>query len=568
MPRRTAGPSRQLAEGLALVLLCLAVYLPGLVTTPPIDRDESRFAQASRQMFEAVAWPEPRLDPSRHGGGLVVPMVQDVPRLNKPPLIYWLQAGSAWLFTGGEPEADAIWMYRVPSVAGSIVAVLVTWRLGRRLFDPRAAWAGAALLAVSAVVIFDAHQARADQVLLALTTMAMAQLWTVCRAARLGRRVGLGRWLALWLTVGLGVLVKGLSPVVVLLALAALAIASGSWRDWRAARPMLGLLVAGMVVLPWVIGVAQQVGADRYAGILFDETVNRGRAPKEGHAGPPGYHTLMLWAVFWPGTIAVLIGVAWALRRGFRLGPRGARWRGRRIGRFAELFLLAWIVPTWVFFEVYSTKLPHYVLPTYPALALLTARGLLSSSLQVRAARRRVGIALFLVVGTAVPIAGVVALSVEARDGLLFGGTLASAMLACVWIAGVRGWRGPLRRSLVPAIASAVPLATLAHAVLLPRLTDLSPRVAQRLDELGGDHRPLACTGYAEDSLIYLTRGRIERISHHDAIAWLDEHPDGLLVIRPQDRPPDDGLTPLAEIAGYHFANGRRVVVQIIGASR
>src|SRR4051812_21387330 len=75
------------AAGVLLVALCLAVYLPGFFAIPVVDRDEARFAQASRQMLES--------------GDYVVPRVQGTPRLNKPPLIYWLQATAARVLTGG-----------------------------------------------------------------------------------------------------------------------------------------------------------------------------------------------------------------------------------------------------------------------------------------------------------------------------------------------------------------------------------------------------------------------------------------------------------------------------------
>src|SRR5437764_11045565 len=84
----------------ALLALCLTVYLPGFFSIPPVDRDESRFAQASRQMFESVALPLSQRT-SFHDGGLIIPKIQDRPRLNKPPLIYWLQSASAAVFTAG-----------------------------------------------------------------------------------------------------------------------------------------------------------------------------------------------------------------------------------------------------------------------------------------------------------------------------------------------------------------------------------------------------------------------------------------------------------------------------------
>ena len=101
------------------------VGLPGLGGLPVVDRDEARFAQASRQMLESSTLE-----------GWIVPRVGDRPRLNKPPLIYWMQSGVAWVATGGDPSMDRIWMYRLPSVLAALFAAGLTWWLGRRMFGP------------------------------------------------------------------------------------------------------------------------------------------------------------------------------------------------------------------------------------------------------------------------------------------------------------------------------------------------------------------------------------------------------------------------------------------------
>ena len=77
---------------------------------------------------------------------------------------------------------------------------------------------------------------------------------------------------------------------------------------------------------------------------------------QESHAGPPGYHTLLVWGLFWPAAALIGPGLVhiWRDRAG---------WRAR--------FLLAWIIPSWLVFEIAATKLPHYVMPLYPALATL-----------------------------------------------------------------------------------------------------------------------------------------------------------------------------------------------------
>jgi 4-amino-4-deoxy-L-arabinose transferase-like glycosyltransferase len=551
----------------------LAVYLPGLWTTPPIDRDEGRFAQASRQMFEAAAWPDAQLDPAFHGGGWAVPMVQGTPRLNKPPLIYWLQAGSAMLLTAGRPEHDAIWMYRVPSVLGSIAAVLATWRLGLMLFDRRAALLAGALLAVCAMVVFDAHQARADQVLLGVTAWAMVLLWSVIRRARLGRSVGWARWAGLWALVGLGVLVKGVSPVVVLLTLVTMGVLGRGWFAWRGARPLLGAAVVGVMLTPWLTAVAGHVGLERYVSIVFREAVTRGGVAQEGHGGPPGYHAAMLWVMFWPGSLLALGGLVRGLGRGVRLGPAGARWRGRGAGRPQEFFLLCWIVPTWIFFELYTTKLPHYVLPVYPALALLSARDALSG--RVGSAWRRVGAALFGVVGAAVALGATAAPWVlpelDTQQPVLNPAWVLPGALVLlgltVWGA-VLGWRGQrAMAALRPALAAGVVLAWTAHAAVLPRLTGLSPKIVAALGPAGSQGRPLACAGYQEDSLVFLARGRIARLTTQEALPWLERTPGGLLVIRPQDLPeqtPPAWTRTVATVEGYHFAKGRAQAVLLL----
>lgn len=559
---------------MTLVIVALAVFLPGMVGTPPIDRDESRFAQASRQMLESVTLPSDRLDPGLHAGGLAVPMVQSKPRLNKPPLIYWAQSLCVFVLSAGDVLDDEIWMYRVPSVLGALSAVIAVWWMGRRMYDPRAAWLAGALLGTCVVVVFDAHQARADQVLLGVTTWAMALLWNILRRARLAQRVGLWRWLTLWLVVGLGVLTKGLTPLVVLTSLAALSIVSGNFRDWRAAKPMLGLLVVGAVVVPWVLAVAGHVGFDRYAAILHDEVIARGSGAKEGHAGPPGYYTLTAAAAFWPASALTILGVWWGVRRALRFGPKGRRWKGRTPGRPQELFLLSWLLPTWIFFEIYSTKLPHYTLPVYPALALLGARAALSGTTLLTRWPARLSVVGFAAVGVLVPsalTAGSIAMPGTFPSPWLVA-PLALVVLFLTALATRQFWRGRAPRAMALALPAMLPMAVLLHAVVLPRLTDLSPRAMALVEAHAAAPRPFAATGYTEDSLVYLTRGTLTKLRREEAEIWLRETPGALLLCRQQDREAletslGERLHVLDSVTGFHFARGKPVTIELVERS-
>src|SRR6266704_7201573 len=106
-----------------LVGLCLFLYLPGISAIPPLDRDEARFAQATRQMLET--------------GDFIRIRFQDEARNKKPVGIYWLQAGAVAAFS--TPESPEIWPYRLPSVLAATAAVLLTLVFGSRLFGSQPA---------------------------------------------------------------------------------------------------------------------------------------------------------------------------------------------------------------------------------------------------------------------------------------------------------------------------------------------------------------------------------------------------------------------------------------------
>ena len=119
---------------LALVLLCLALWLPGFFTLPATDRDESRFAQATKQMVDS--------------GDYVRIRVGEEERNKKPAGIHWLQAASVHVLEATRlGHRDQIWAYRVPSLLGALLAVLATFHWGRALVGRRAALLGAAMLA-------------------------------------------------------------------------------------------------------------------------------------------------------------------------------------------------------------------------------------------------------------------------------------------------------------------------------------------------------------------------------------------------------------------------------------
>ena len=586
---------------LLLLAACLAVYLPGLVTIPIVDRDEARFAQASRQMFESVSLAEvvrqtepfERTDSGllragAHAGGLVVPMVQDRPRLKKPPLIYWMQGASAFVLTAGDPLRDAVWMYRIPSVLGAIVACLATWRLGLSLVDPRAALLGGLLLAVCPMVVWDAHQARADQVLLAMTTLAM---WALTRIWV--RREDAPSWLpaiGLWLAIGAGVLTKGpITPMVVGLSALGACVITGQWRWLLRTKPIVGAVLLAILVTPWVIAVGERVGWETMRAIAFDETLGRSAAPKEGHWGPPGYHLVLLAVLFWPGSMLTLVAFVRTWRLAVRLpeveGGRLAglrrlpsRWRERVVGRDAEVLLLAWVVPSWIVFELISTKLPHYTLPVYPALALMSAAAVIDASRgamdSASIQRLRLGLRIWGVIGVALCVAAPVGVSLLGGGWLALGVAVLGGGVCFVLIwrsVGSFDDRYVLKAQAMGVLASIV-FGLVFLGLVLPWASRLwiTDRLVASIEAQDRGEAPIANVGYHEDSLIYATRGQGLRLEPGQIPSWTRRNPRGLLIA-PAGTGADllgSGWVVLDTVRGINYAGGRLENLEILGRER
>lgn len=589
-----------------LVLMCLFVYVPGLWTLPAIDRDESRFAQASRQMAEA-----------KTPLGWVVPMVQDRPRLNKPPLIYWAQAASVRAFTG-EPEAgtrrnDAIWMYRLPSLLAAIATILMVWQWGRKLIPSAAAMLAAAGLAASPIFVWEAHQARADMLLVMVTTGAM-WAWTTIQRSR--DDVGVRRWApvaALWVCVWLGVLVKGpITPMVVGLGTLGLCVWSRSIKPLWRIKPIVGIAAVVVLSLPWVVLVAREVGFEKYAALLHDEVIGRSLEPKEGHWGPPGYHAIASVVLLAPISLTLGLGVAVAFVRGTRSESSLSRLRLVRIlhkranrksnkdGKKKNLtgakpderwlwsryvislvrarvlrvrdpgvLLLCLLVPSWIVFELVSTKLPHYTMPLLPVLALLAAR----VAVTVWADRMLVRVWFQIcAVGYAITMAMFACLAFGFAAFVLdrLGSSAGSIAMGA---AGVITAFGTLvctlqllrRRRVWRAMAVGIGACLLSSGTImmvLPMTPDIrtSRNLAREIDMLDrAGTRDVVAIVYHEDSLIFETHGRMRRESAEGLLARLARGEAPIVILPRAELAKYPGLVERAGVAGFNYSKGKRV---------
>ncbi|MDI1365092.1 MAG: glycosyltransferase family 39 protein [bacterium] len=462
----------------AALLACLA-GLPGLMAMPPLDRDESRFAQATAQMLET--------------DDMVVIKFQDQPRFKKPVGIHWLQAASVSLLSA--PEDRGIWAYRIPSLLGAMLAAAACAWGAAALFDPRTGLLAGSILGATFLLSSEAFIAKTDAALCGTTTLAMAALAKIYADHLAGRKPGNLTKLAFWAGLAVAALIKGpVGPLVVLMA----GLALWAW-DRKAGWVKdlgwgWGLILFSAVVLPWAMMIT--VATD---GAFWGAAVGGDLAPKlaggqEGHAGPFGYHALLSPLLVYPATLLLPAGLVLA-------------WTGRK--EPGVRFAVCWLVPTWLMFELLPTKLIHYTLPAMGGLAMLLAAA-------VRAPLgdlvRRIGAGLTLLVSLLLAAVAVFGMKQFGQGAdLIWTGLTVALLLAAGGVGAVLLLRRQSARALV--ISGALGVAGHACLVggLLPHLEPLflSKAITDALDRAklsprSGAPGPVAVSGYSEPSLVFL----------------------------------------------------------------
>jgi 4-amino-4-deoxy-L-arabinose transferase-like glycosyltransferase len=470
---RFATPRR---APIVAALVALLAALPGLFTLPPMDRDESRFAEASAQMLES--------------GDFTNIMYQDTPRYKKPVGIYWLQAASVRALSA--VERREIWAYRIPSLLGAMLAAGAAAWGAAAFLKPREALAAGALLAATLVLSTESVLATTDAALCGAVTLSLAAMGRIYMAARGGPPAS--RWVGLLFWVGMAgaVLLKGpIGPMVAALTALALAIWDRRARWLTGLAWNWGLIVFCGLVLPWALAIT--VATD---GGFWGVAVGGDLAPKlfggqEGHGAPPGYFAVLSPVLLFP---AVLLLPA-ALVRG---------WQAR--AEPGVRFALCWLVPSWIVFELVPTKLPHYTLPCFGALAWLMAAAL-RQPLGPRV--RWIGAWIAAAVAVGFAVAAVLAAAV-------YGGPASWAWVVLVALAMAAAAACALvftaRRRAGLAAALTCAFGVLGHAGLVgglaPTLSGiwLSERVAREVTAAGSQgfsNGPTAVAGYAEPSLVF-----------------------------------------------------------------
>ena len=416
---------------------CLVFHIIGSWTIPLIDRDEPRFAEASREMIAR--------------GDYVVPYFNNQLRLDKPPLTYWAQVASYRIF--GENDFAA----RFPSaVAAALVAVsILAW--GRQIGGDRIGWWAAIIFTLSLQTFLHAKAAVADMWLVLFMTTAHWAGWKlIFQGAAASKPPARAIWkspfLVFYASLALGFLAKGPIAWTPLLTIAVFKFfvrdADSSTQSKTALAKRFkfirGILLMLAIVALWGIPALIQTHGEFLRIGIGRHVIGRSFGAMEGHgANSLGIYLLLLpfyyitvFASFFPWSIKLPLLIK-------RL------WRERDE---VDVYLLCGVGIIFVIFTLIKTKLPHYTLPTFPLMALLIARRVASEGF-VKTTAMAVGCVYLTIALFAAPFAArwfpAKQLYLQTRDFLkpeMEFGAVAYQEPSLVWYfrSRAKGWMTPL----------------------------------------------------------------------------------------------------------------------------
>ena len=362
----------------------------------------------------------------------------------------------------------------------------------------RGAFLAGLMIATCLLLNIEARLAKTDAMLLLCCVAAMGVMARAYLRQADRRDIRWSHAAILWTAIAAGILIKGpLILMVVAFAALSVSIADRSGRWILRLRPLVGVLWVILLVMPWFVAILDKAGEAFLQDSVGQDLLSKIFKGQETHGAPPGYYLVLFWLTFWPA--APLAAVA---------AP--AVWRHRRDA--ATRFLLAWLVPSWIVFELVVTKLPHYVLPLYPAVAILIAREIERRDLSDNPHLVRTTV-MWPVFAALLPVLGI-GLLIYLRAQF---GWIAWPFAAGAAIFGFYAWRlydvEGAERSFVRAAAAAVLMIVAVLGVAVPLMRPIFPsrQLAEMVNEPLCANPVVASAGYHEPSLVFLagTRTRL-----------------------------------------------------------
>ena len=391
-----------MARMAALAGACLLLFSIGISRYDLWPADEPRYGEVAREMMLT--------------GDYLAPHVNGSPYREKPPLLFWSIVAVSLPF-GEVTETSA----RIPSIVAAMITLMLTFALARRLFDERTAFLAVVILATAGRFWWQARTVQIDMVLTACVTAAIYSLWRWHNERKAIWLVGM------YLAIALALLAKGPPGLVFPLLL----IFAFYWKqrdERRSTHWLMGTAGAIALVAMWLIPARASISVEAAAGAegaissnLFRQTLGR-FVMGVSHAEPPWYYIenlpvdLLPWTLFLPFTLIYA-------------------WKRKRENQSMR-FLFLWIVPAFIFFSISIGKRALYLLPLYPAIAILIARSIFALDEEQRSVWvRRTGYAwaVFVLMASAAPLVVPMTPYAESFSPALLWLTAAGIISAVFW---------------------------------------------------------------------------------------------------------------------------------------
>ena len=549
-------------------ILTLIFILPGLSSIPPLDRDEARFSQASKQMLEDKNY--------------VVIKFQEELRSKKPIGIYWLQIASASIF-----GKDNIISYRAPNIFSTIILIIVfstfVYSISFRYFNLNISssltfsFFSSLVMATLLGLSIEIKQAKTDTVLLTLCTVQQLIFWKIYSYGKESWNKYKHHeyvWLTrlFWLIIALGILVKGpISPLLFTMTLLSICILDRFVeKEWNLSWLNLflwfqGLLIVSIITLPWIYLAWQATDGHLILDAINKDFLIKLRSGQENHWGPFGSHLFLLLLTFWPMVLLL---------------PFAARacldWKHERLIRF----LISWIIPFWIILELTPTKLPHYILPVFPGLILLILIGISSPpSGNIKFSKINKFFRAVVVIFTLLLALSLVYVSLNFSSKILI--FILSIVLSFIMITSIIFgnifFLNESKYKLSPLFGMLI-LAGICNifvfSYIFPNLDKIhiTPKIKNYIDSLEFRPDTIVATGYHEPSLIFSLGRDTLLLSPEEAALVLVEGDNTLAIVEERTHNEvkkilnkfENKIVYLTSLDGFNLAKGQKIKIHIM----
>jgi len=538
------------ASPLVVVLAVLGVYLLLGSRTTLWDRDEPRFARAAVEMLES--------------GDFLVISFNDESWPDKPVLTYWLMALAIHLL--GPTELAC----RVFGIIGTALTCLATFYIGCRLLNRQAGLWAMLILASTLQMLVIGSAATSDAILLPFTVGAMA----VFASTRQGgiRPV---HAILIGLATGLAMLVKGpmgLMPALAILTVLLLDRKEPTVRPASYALIAASVVMGGVIFCAWAVPASAATEGEFLRVFIGRHVIGRALKPMEHHGGN--------FLLYLPYYIPVVIGgfFPWTLHLP---GALSALARGRVGGQSGRRLFLAWILPPFVAMSLAATKLPHYIVFIWPALALIVGETIVAAQAGILTPRDRDwlrgGVWFFGPVAGAIGLGLIIGPWFVAVPGLRGWGVVGGLVVLAMAILAIREQLADRsQRSAIILVIGMLLFQIPLQCGLLPALEriKISPAIGCVVNAKTGADVPVATYKYGEPTLNFYVGRHIEPLGSPEAVVAWANRPGPRVLIMPRDRLESIrsrfGDLPMEEIGAAHginYSKGRPIEVVALYAN-